>query len=179
MRQVSIALDAGLVFGPHAGKAAEAEQAAAQLAQLALKLEGLQLSLEYVSDYVKIAGVQMWQQEFSRVVNFFVEQECATYLRRRTPPERSKHQSVAAPIALHPNGGGGGGHAAGTFVGRLARTLLHLASTRRTAYSEALGVTVTLPLHYRYRYTTVTLPRTPRRSVRGATTRGARSSAAG
>ena len=35
-----------------------------------------QLSLEYVSDYVKIAGVQMWHQEFSRVINFFVEQEC-------------------------------------------------------------------------------------------------------
>ena len=75
VRQVSIALDAGLVFG--SGKAqAEAEQAAAQLAQLALKLEGFQLSLEYVSDYVKIAGVQMWHQEFSRVINFFVEQEC-------------------------------------------------------------------------------------------------------
>ena len=91
VRQVSIALDAGLVFG--AGKAgAEAEQAAAQLEQLALQLEGLQLSLEYVSDYVKIAGVQMWHQEFSRVVSFFVEQECATYLKRRPPPERSKYQ---------------------------------------------------------------------------------------
>ena len=137
VRQLSLALDAGLVFGSAKAQAQpEAEQAAAQLAQLALKLEGLQLSLEYVSDYVKIAGVQMWHQEFSRVVNFFVEQECATYLKRRAPPEQSKYQSVAAPIALHPNGGGA---AQGTFVGRLVRALLHLASTRRTAYSEALG----------------------------------------
>ena len=67
---------------------------------------------------------------------FFVEQECATYLKRRPPPERSKYQSAAAPIALHPNGGGA---AQGTFIGRLVRALLQLASSRRTAYSEALG----------------------------------------
>ena len=78
----------------------------------------------------------MWHQEFSRVVSFFVEQECATYLKRRPPPERSKYQSAAAPIALHPNGGGA---AQGTFIGRLVRALLQLASSRRTAYSEALG----------------------------------------
>ena len=132
VRQVTIALDAGLVF--RSGKPQDVEMA---LAQLTIKLEGFQLSLEYISDYVKITGVQLWQQEFSRVIAFFVEQECNGFLKRSPPPSASKHQNTSAPIAYAPQGAGGG--AAGNFIGRLVRELLHVASTRRTTYSEALS----------------------------------------
>ena len=85
----------------------------------------------------------MWHQEFSRVVSFFVEQECATYLKRRPPPERSKYQSAAAPIALHPNGGGA---AQGTFIGRLVRALARVRVRARLTLTLTLTLTPTLTL---------------------------------
>ena len=54
-----------------AGKAGELD---ALLLPLATKLEGFQLALEYISDYVKISGMRLWQTEFARVVHFFAEQ---------------------------------------------------------------------------------------------------------
>ena len=42
--------------------------------RLATKLDGFQLALEYISDYVKINGLQLWQQEFANLINFYVEQ---------------------------------------------------------------------------------------------------------
>ena len=42
--------------------------------RLCVKLDGFQLALEYISDYVKINGLQLWHEEFAALVNFYVEQ---------------------------------------------------------------------------------------------------------
>ena len=35
---------------------------------------GVQLSLEYISDYVKICGLRLYQEGMHRVIGFYVEQ---------------------------------------------------------------------------------------------------------
>lgn len=66
-------MQSGLAFRP--GKMNELE---ASLVALSSRLEGFQLALEYISDYVKISGLSLWRTEFANVVNFFVEQVRAT-----------------------------------------------------------------------------------------------------
>ena len=68
--QLTRALQSGLIF--KSGKPAELETA---LARLGTQLEGFRLALEYISDYVKINGLQLWQEELAGVLNFYAEQE--------------------------------------------------------------------------------------------------------
>lgn len=58
-------------------KAADLEAA---LCRLVVKLDGFQLALEYVSDYVKINGLQLFREEFANLINFFVEQALCSQL---------------------------------------------------------------------------------------------------
>jgi hypothetical protein len=36
-----------------------------------------------IQDYVNIQGLRIWQEEFSRIVNFYVEQECNQFLKKK------------------------------------------------------------------------------------------------
>lgn len=53
------------------GKAVELE---GSLARLAIKLDGVQRALEYISDYVKMNGLRLWREEFANLINFYAEQ---------------------------------------------------------------------------------------------------------
>ncbi len=52
-----------------------------KLETLAKRIDGFRRSFEYISDYVNMCGLKIWQEEFSRLVNFNVEQECNVYSR--------------------------------------------------------------------------------------------------
>ena len=54
-----------------------------RLAALGRQLEGLRRSFEYIQDYVSIYGLRVWQQEFQRIINYNVEQECNTFLKKQ------------------------------------------------------------------------------------------------
>lgn len=45
------------------------------LSSLARRLEGFQVALECVEDYVCMDGLKMWHGELSRIMNYHVEQE--------------------------------------------------------------------------------------------------------
>uniref|UniRef100_A0A7S0JBK7 Uncharacterized protein n=1 Tax=Calcidiscus leptoporus TaxID=127549 RepID=A0A7S0JBK7_9EUKA len=124
VRQLTLALQMGLSFRGSSGKAGELDGALVALAQ---QLEGVQLSLEYISDYVKMCGLRLYQEGMHRVVGFFVEQECNSFLKTRISPEQSRYQSTAAPIAPPAT-------AADNFISRLVRELLSAASTRKAVY---------------------------------------------
>ena len=130
VRQVVLALHAALHF--RQGKPAEVEAA---LGALIAKLEGFQLALEYISDYVKICGLKLWHEEFARVVLFLVEQERNAFLKKKVLPRDSRYQSPVAPIEPPPAAAG----AAGNGVGRLLRELLYVTATRRATYVEDIG----------------------------------------
>jgi len=45
-------------------------------------LEGFKNSFNYIQDYVNIYGLKIWQEEFQRIVNYNVEQECNKFLKQ-------------------------------------------------------------------------------------------------
>jgi len=47
-------------------------------------------------------GLKMWQEEFSRILSFNVEQECNRYQRRTIMPMDSVYQSREIPVPLFP-----------------------------------------------------------------------------
>jgi len=56
-----------------------------------------------IQDYVNIYGLKVWQEEFSRIVNFHVEQECNPFLKRKVFDWQSTYQSEAIPIPHLPS----------------------------------------------------------------------------
>lgn len=54
-------------------------------------MDGFGRSVEYIQDYVDMAGLKMWQEELGRIVNCNIEQECPAGARprcRRIPRAR-------------------------------------------------------------------------------------------
>jgi WASH complex subunit strumpellin len=70
------------------------------LEELAKVLLGYKRSFEYISDYVTVYGLKIWQEEFSRIINFFVEQECAVYLHQEIYFWQSQYWNDNIPIPL-------------------------------------------------------------------------------
>ena len=131
VRQLSHALQHGLVFKQ--GKPQELE---ASLKRLSSQLQGFQLALEYISDYVKICGLKLWQEELAGVLNFHVEQECNAFLKRKVHSWQSTFVRAAEAAA---NVGAPSGYEQHSFFGRLVREMVYLTSPRRSVYSEAMG----------------------------------------
>lgn len=129
VRQLSHALQSGLQFKP--GRPHELEAA---LERLAAHLHGFHLAFEYLSDYVKLSGLRVWQEELAEVLNFYVEQERNIFLKRRVHAWQSPFTRAAAaannapPVAFEHS-----------FFGRLVRELVALCAPKRSIYSEALG----------------------------------------
>lgn len=64
-------------------------------------LYGFKKSFEYVQDYIDIYGLKVWQEEFSRVMGFFTEQECNRFVREKVFPSESVYQSEEIPIPIY------------------------------------------------------------------------------
>ena len=77
VRQISDALHQGLAFKDPTKLPEQA------LNGLAAHLDGFKRSFEYIQDYINIYGLKMWQEEFSRIINFNVEQECNLFLKKK------------------------------------------------------------------------------------------------
>ncbi|KNC47128.1 WASH complex subunit strumpellin [Thecamonas trahens ATCC 50062] len=120
------ALDTHLVFSSKKPELLPALQA------LQARLAGFRLSFEYVQDYVGIYGLKLWQEEFSRIVNFCVEQECNTFLKKKLFWWDSKYYNEAVPIVSFPARDA----ASINGIGRLTRTLLALTSPTTNVYVE-------------------------------------------
>ena len=60
-----------------------------QLGQLHRQLEAFKRSFEYIQDYIGIYGLKMWHEEYSRIINFNVEQ-----VRAFLVPSQSLHSVV-------------------------------------------------------------------------------------
>ena len=101
------------------------------LRELAKRLDAFRRSFEYIQDYIHVYGLRLWLEEFSRVINYHVEQEANLYLKRSVQDEDSKWQSRTIPIPklptpAAPNSTGGktkgvhNSHYCVNFMGRLA-----------------------------------------------------------
>jgi WASH complex subunit strumpellin len=89
------------------------------LRKLGIQFSGFRRSFEYIQDYIQLHGLKVWQEEFGRVLNFNLEQECNLFLKKKILPSESIYQSIAVPIpafASEPGENCG-------FIGRLVREL--------------------------------------------------------
>lgn len=107
------------------------DELAKRVNELAGKLDGFRRSFQYVQDYISIYGLKLWQEEFSRIINFNVEQECNSFLKKTIDP-RSQYQSDTIKIPVFPRVD----RDSINFVGRLARELMRLTNCRSTTYLE-------------------------------------------
>ena len=122
--RVASALDTTLTF-----KTDRLDELHERLCSLARILDGHARSFQYIQDYIRLQGLRVWQEEFMRIVNFNVEQECAAFLTRRAQLE-SRFQSREVAIPVFPPRDS----ASVNFAGRLARALLVHTDFRNTVY---------------------------------------------
>lgn len=60
------------------------------LNRLSGRIDGFLRSFEYIQDYINIYGLKIWQEEFSRIINYNVEQECNSFLKKKIYDWQSK-----------------------------------------------------------------------------------------
>ena len=128
VRQLSTALSNTLTF-----KDRNREEINQNMSKIANTLDGLKRSIEYVQDYIGIAGLKIYQQELTRVMNYFTEQESNRYLKRKTFDSQSRFQSHDIPIprlfaTSELNN-------SLTFMGRVMSALLYLTDSTHTVYA--------------------------------------------
>lgn len=133
VNSVSAALNENLQF---TGKAKNPKElmVVENLTTLSNIIDGYRRSFEYIQDYLNINGLKIWQEEVNRLVNFNVEQECNSFMRRKV--QFSRYQSDSIPIPIHaplP------GDASVTFIGRLSRELLRITEPKTTIYVDLLS----------------------------------------
>jgi WASH complex subunit strumpellin len=105
---------------------------------LGKKLDGFRLSFEYIQDYIGLYGLKIWQEEFSRIIAYNVEQECNSFLKQKIYDWQSNYQSDTIPIPIFSPIVPKDKNIAQSinFMGRLARELLQQTDTKLTIYSE-------------------------------------------
>lgn len=131
VKQITYALHSQLQFNP------KLNDLFPRLDKLAEQIDGFRRSFEYIQDYVNIYGLKIWQEEFSRIIYFHVEQECNTYLIKKVYDYESIYQSKDIPIPIFPPLPGDSADLLSVnFIGRLAREILRITSPKLTCYIE-------------------------------------------
>lgn len=105
-----------------------------RLRLLAAQLDGFKRSFQYIQDYISVYGLKIWQEEFSRIVNFNVEQECNMFLKKEIQPV-SKYQSATIKIPTFPPTD----NESVNFIGRLLRELIRQTDYRTTTYLDQMS----------------------------------------
>ncbi len=108
-----------------------------KLEKLSEQIDGFRRSFEYIQDYVNIYGLKIWQEEFSRIIYFHVEQECNSFLKKKIFEYESIYQSKSIPIPVYPSlPNPAGTEVSVNFIGRLAREILRITDPKTTFYVE-------------------------------------------
>lgn len=113
---------------------------------LGKKLDGFKQAFEYIQDYISLYGLKIWQEEFSRLINYNVEQECNSFLKQKIFDWQSTYQNDSIPIPVFQpipsknksSSGYGQSIPSVTFMGRLARELLFQTSPSTSVYVESM-----------------------------------------
>lgn len=138
VRQLSNALSRVLTF-----KDQNRKEINAAMSKIANTLDGLKRSIEYIQDYIGIAGLKIYQQEITRVMNYFTEQEANRFLKHKTYDSQSRWQSREIPIPklfqIQESTG------SITFMGRVMCAMLELTAASSTIYAPECSAWFTHP----------------------------------
>jgi|EP00945_MAST-04E_sp_MAST-4E-sp1_P006604 WASH complex subunit strumpellin len=133
VRQISNVMHNGILALDVKGKKknSSSHEVEAWLRRLKQSLEGFKSAVSYIQDYISMYGMKMWQEEFSRIINFNIEQECNRFLKKKVVPESSIFWKRAIPIPrLLSND-----RVTVNFMGRLVRHLEILTEYKSTIYA--------------------------------------------
>lgn len=109
-----------------------------RLEKLGEQLDGFRRSFEYIQDYANLYGLKIWQEEFSRIVYFYVEQECNTFSKKKIFEYESMYQSKNIPIPVYAPlpPVSANMESSVNLIGRLAREILRVTDPRTAYYVE-------------------------------------------
>jgi WASH complex subunit strumpellin len=134
VRKLSLALHQDLTFKDYTRK-----EIYENMNQVAGKLDSIKKSIEYLQDYIGIAGLKIYQQEFSRTINYNTEQEANRFIKKKIFDSMSRYQSKKIPIPKLINTNSGvlntEDSSALTFMGRLLCSMLALTDPTTTVYA--------------------------------------------
>jgi WASH complex subunit strumpellin len=106
---------------------------------VAIKLDGFKKSIEYLQDYINIAGLKIFQQEFSRTINYNTEQEANRFIKKKIFDSNSRYQNKKIPIprliSTNPSSISTEDDSALTFMGRIMASMLALTDPTHTVYA--------------------------------------------
>lgn len=131
VRQISEAMHETLVFKEAATNGDRiALEVGKVMNALAIRMNAFRRSVEYVQDYIDLAGLRIWQEELSRVVYYNIEQECNRFLKKKAYDHQSKYQSRAIPIPRFAPLDSD----TTTFMGRVLMAVLKMTDPKTTVY---------------------------------------------
>lgn len=131
VKQISVALDSSVTFNIQKLTVEEFDQKTLHLRGL---LDGIRRSIQYIQDYMSLYGLKIWQEEFSRIINFYVECECAALLGKQNFDYQSIYQNPDIPIPrFQPTD-----ELSRTWIGRLGRAIVSLTHYQRTLYLSTM-----------------------------------------
>jgi WASH complex subunit strumpellin len=142
VRQVSYALYSSLSF-----KNMTREEINKNLSHLANTLDGIKRSIEYLQDYIGIAGLKIFQEEFGRVINYNAEQEANRYLKRKIFDSVSRYQSREVPIprfTVNAEESSTPSSDSINFMGRIATAMLILTDSAHTVFAPECAAWYTM-----------------------------------
>jgi len=132
VRRIASALHTRLVFNSKERGDRKLADFEAKLKALGDELTGFRRSFEYIQDYIQMYGLKIWQEEFSRIIAYNVEQECNAFLKKKVFDWQSIYQSDAIPIPQFQRLD----RTSVNFMGRLVRELLAQTDPAKTVYIE-------------------------------------------
>jgi len=131
VQRISYHLDNILRYEQHS-----VQELVVKLEHLRKNLRGFRNSFNYLQDYMNIYGLKVWQEEFQRIINFNVEQECNRFLKKVHEGTKSAFQSKIIPIPVYPPVKG---DQSTNFIGRISRELLIHTDVRTTIYVHKMS----------------------------------------
>lgn len=112
------------------------EQLDKELEHLGSRLRGVRNSFEYIQDFVNVHGLQIWLEEFQRVVRFTLQMECNVFWPKKVYPWNSPFQSASISI---PYFAPTNPKMSYSFLGHLVQHLLYLTDPTEAIYFPAFG----------------------------------------
>eukprot|EP00516_Mucochytrium_quahogii_P006657 CAMPEP_0203756166 /NCGR_PEP_ID=MMETSP0098-20131031/9484_1 /ASSEMBLY_ACC=CAM_ASM_000208 /TAXON_ID=96639 /ORGANISM=" , Strain NY0313808BC1" /LENGTH=1157 /DNA_ID=CAMNT_0050647929 /DNA_START=208 /DNA_END=3681 /DNA_ORIENTATION=- len=100
-----------------------------KLGELGAILDGFKRSFEYIQDYIGINGLKVWQVEYSRIINYYVQQEEYRFLKKKVCAIDSRFQSKAIPIPIRFSSEDGS-----SFMGALADAICRMTTPGESIY---------------------------------------------
>lgn len=106
-----------------------------KLKEIISKINCIKRSFIYIQDYVNIKGSKMWHEEMHRLFGYYVELEANKFLNRKIRNNNDKYELQKynipqfPPLKYSPE--------SATFLGRLARYIIYLTSSKKSTFSPA------------------------------------------